>query len=65
MGLNFAPLETEGGKLFVLLVLVAWLSIIAMVLHLAGKGPAETGRTLLSNAFTSFITLIVSRLSKK
>lgn len=63
--MNFAQLETEGGKLLIILVLLFWLSLIAVFMHLYGKDPAETGRVLLSNAFTSLMTLALTKLGKE
>ena len=63
--MNFETLQSEGGKLAIVIVLLLWLSVIAVILHLWGKDPAETGRTLLSNAFTSLLTLALTKLGKE
>jgi len=63
--MNFESLHTEGGKLFITLGLLLWLSLIAVVMHFFGKDPNETGRVLLSNAFTSLMTLLLTKLGKE
>lgn len=58
-------LESEGGKLFVLISLLVWIAVLAMILHMTGHDPQETGRTLMSNAFTSLFTAIMLKLTEK
>jgi hypothetical protein len=58
-------LETEGGKLAVIIFMLVWLSTIAVWMHLSGHDPQETGRVLLSNAFTSLMTLLLAKLGGK
>jgi hypothetical protein len=60
-----AFLETEGGKIAIIIFMLLWLSIIAVVMVITGHPPQETGRVLLSNAFTSFITLLLAKLGDK
>jgi hypothetical protein len=55
-------LESQGGELAVLIFMAIFISIMAFVMHETGHDPAETGRVLLSNAFTSIMTLLVRRL---
>ena len=57
-------LESEGGKLAIVIFMLLWLSAIATFMHLTGHDPQETGRVLLSNAFTSLMTLLLTKLGK-
>jgi len=56
-------LVTEGGKLAILLALLLILMIVSMTLVMSGHPPQETGRTLLSSAFTSVFTAIMLKLT--
>jgi uncharacterized BrkB/YihY/UPF0761 family membrane protein len=58
-------LETEGGKIAVIIFILLWLSIIAVYMVVSGHPPQETGKVLLSNAFTSFVTLLLAKLGDK
>jgi len=58
-------LVSEGGKMAILLSLLVLLIVVAMLLHMTNHDPAETGRTLLSNSFTSVFTAIMLKLSDK
>ena len=60
-----AFLETEGGKIAVIIMMLLWLSIVAVYMVVSGHPPQETGKVLLSNAFTSFITLLLAKLGDK
>ena len=60
-----AFLETEGGKIAVIIFMLFWLSVIAVYMVVSGHPPQETGKVLLSNAFTSFITLLLAKLGDK
>jgi hypothetical protein len=55
-------LESEGGKLAVVIFMILWLSVIAVWMHLTGHDPQETGKVLISNAFTSLMTLLLAKL---
>lgn len=57
-----AFLESEGGKLAVVLVMLLVITGCAMVLHMTHHDPADTGRTLMSNAFTALLTLLLAKL---
>jgi hypothetical protein len=57
-------LTTEGGKMFVILFFLTFLMVTVAILHFFGKDPAEQGRVLLTNAFTSLMTILLSRLGK-
>lgn len=46
----------------VILFMLIFLSIIAVVMHATHHDPQETGRVLLSNAFTSLMTLLLAKL---
>jgi hypothetical protein len=61
----FEALNTEGGHLVITIGLILWLSLIATILHMTNHDPAETGRTLLSHAFTALITLLLNKLGNK
>ena len=58
-------LESEGGRIAVILFMLGLLLGITMILHMTGHDPAETGRTLLSDAFTSLLTLLLAKLGSK
>ncbi len=58
-------LETEGGKMAVIIFMLLWLSAIAVGMVLSGHTPQETGRVLLSNAFTGLMTLLIAKLGDK
>ena len=58
-------LQSPGGKLFVIIIMLVWLAGIAVTLRLLGHGMEETGRTLFSNSFTALFTLLISYLSKE
>ena len=45
-----------------LIGLLVWIGTIAFVMHMTKHDPAETGRTLLTNAFTSLFTAVLVRL---
>lgn len=63
--MNFQFLETEGGKMAVILFLLVYLSIIVVIMHATHHDPQETGRVLLSNTFTSLVTLLLAKLGDK
>jgi hypothetical protein len=62
--LNWQVFETEGGKIAVIIFMVVWLSALAFVMHVTKHDPQETGRVLISNAFTSLMTLLLAKLGK-
>jgi hypothetical protein len=63
---NIAPfLESEGGKMAVIIFMLLWLSAIAVGMVVSGHTPQETGRVLLSNAFTGLMTLLIAKLGDK
>ena len=63
--MNYTALETEGGKIAILLFVLVVLIALSAVMHILGKDPAETGKTLLSNAFTGVSTLLLTKLSAR
>jgi len=63
--MNTGLFETEGGKIAIIVVLLVWLSILAAAMHLTNHDPQETGRVLLSNAFTGLMTLLLAKLGGK
>lgn len=63
--MDFRGLESEGAKMAVLLFLLLYLSLLAVLMHVTHRDPQETGRVLLSNAFTSLMTLLLAKLGDK
>ena len=64
--MNIGPFfETEGGKIVTIVFLLLWLSVLAIAMHLTRHDPQETGRVLLSNAFTGLMTLLLAKLGGK
>lgn len=63
--MDFKFLESEGAKMAVILFMLIYLSVLAFILHETHHDPAETGRVLLSNAFTSLMTLLLAKLGDK
>jgi hypothetical protein len=57
-------LESEGGKIAVIIFMVLWLSALSFIMHLTKHDPQETGRVLISNAFTGLMTLLLAKLGK-
>jgi 1,4-dihydroxy-2-naphthoate octaprenyltransferase len=55
-------LETEGGKLVVLLVMIAFLSVLAVVMLWTGHSPQEAGRSLLVGAISSLLGILYGYL---
>jgi len=62
--MKFEAFETEGGKLAVLVGMIFFLAALAAVMHIAGKDPGETGRTLLAQAFTGLMAILLAKLGK-
>jgi len=60
-----AFLESEGGRLAVVVFMILWLSVIAVWMHMTGHDPQATGKVLISNAFTSLMTLLLTKLGEK
>ena len=58
-------LETEGAKLAVIIFMLVYLSVMAVIMHRTRHDPQETGRVLISNAFTSLMTLLLTKLGDK
>jgi mannitol-specific phosphotransferase system IIBC component len=65
LGEFFKALETEGGQMAVTIFMILWLGTIAFIMHQTGHDPAETGKVLLSNAFTGLMTLLITKLGGK
>lgn len=63
--MNLQALETEGAKIATLLFLLVFFTVIVFVMHETHHDPAETGRTLISNALTSISTLLLAKLGDK
>lgn len=69
-GMNFferflKALETEGGKLVVLLFMLLFLVLIATILFLTGHTPQEVGREMLTGAISSLLGILYGYLAKK
>jgi len=62
---RFEILETEGGKLFVALVMLSAFLVIAFVLHISGHDPAETGRTLISDAIATLLGVVIGKITAR
>jgi hypothetical protein len=58
-------LESEGGKIAVLIGMLFWLTAIAVYMVATGHPPKDTGQVLISNAFTSLMTLLLAKLGDK
>jgi hypothetical protein len=60
---NFlASLETEGGKLMVLLFMLLFLTGVAVFLMETGHTPQEAGRELLVGAISSLLGILYGYL---
>jgi 4-hydroxybenzoate polyprenyltransferase len=55
-------LETDGGKLVVLLLMLLFLAGIAMILLLTGHTPQEAGRQMLVGAISSLLGILYGYL---
>jgi hypothetical protein len=55
-------LVSEGGKLFVLIIMLFWLMGVMAILHFVGRDPGEEGKLLVSNAFTALFSTLIARL---
>jgi hypothetical protein len=51
-------LETEGGRIIVLIAIVAFFVLIAVVMKLAGNRLGETGRALLAGGIGSALGIL-------
>jgi len=55
-------LETEGGKLMVIIAMLGFLVGIAMVLLFTGHTPQEAGREMLTGAISSLLGILYGYL---
>jgi hypothetical protein len=55
-------LETEGGKLVVLLFMLTFLCGISVYMLISGHTPQETGRALLTSAISSLLGILYGYL---
>lgn len=62
--MKLSDLETQGGKIAVVLLLILYLSMMGFIL-VRHNDLQETGRVLISNAFTSLMTLLLTYLAKR
>ena len=58
-------LETEGGRLIVLLTILAFFIFVAVFMVITGHGLQETGRTLLATGIGSVLGILYGYLAKK
>lgn len=58
-------LETEGGKLVVLLFMLMFLSAISIFLLETGHTPQEAGREMLVGAISSLLGILYGYLGKQ
>jgi hypothetical protein len=63
--MNFDNLNTDGGKLVVILGTIVWLTLVGVFLVLTKHTPQETTRALLTGAFSSMVTLLIQKLGGK
>lgn len=61
----FDSIISEGGQLAVVIFMLIFLSSVAFFMHETGHDPAETGRVLISSAFSSLMTLFLTKLGGK
>jgi hypothetical protein len=57
-------LESEGGKLVVLLTMIGFFILVAVVMTIEGHGLQETGKTLLATGIGSMLGIIYGYLAK-
>jgi hypothetical protein len=62
---NGSKLVTEKGKVQVITGLLVWISLLALITHLTHIVVSERTRLLFVSAFTSLITLLLSKLGRK
>lgn len=58
-------LESDGGKLLVLILMLLFLVLVAFGLVETNHTPQETGRTLLASAISSLLGILYGYLAKK
>jgi len=58
-------LETDGGKMVVLIVMLLFLTTVAFFMVETNHTPQETGRTLLASAVSSLLGILYGYLGKK
>jgi hypothetical protein len=56
---------TEKSKIFVIAGLLVWISILALITHLTHADVSERTRLVFVSAFTSLVTLLISKLGSK
>ena len=55
-------LETDGGKLLVILVMLGFLIGVALLLIMTGHTPQEAGREMLTGAVSSLLGILYGYL---
>jgi hypothetical protein len=63
--MNFQPLETEGGKLVVILFMLCFLIGACIVMALTGHPLQPDGKELAVGAVSSLLTLLYQYLNRK
>jgi hypothetical protein len=58
-------LETDGGRLMVLLSMLLFMLTLTAWMLATGHTPAETGRILLASAISSILGILYGYLGKK
>jgi hypothetical protein len=58
-------LETEGGKLIVLLSMIGFLAVVSVFMVETNHTPQETGRALLTGAVSSLLGILYGYLKSK
>jgi hypothetical protein len=56
---------TEKSKILVISGLLVWISILALIAHLTHSDVSERTRLVFVSAFTSLVTLLISKLGSK
>lgn len=57
-------LESEGGKIAVIVSMIVFLAVMAFIMHETHRDPGEESKVLISNAFTGLMTLLLTKLGK-
>jgi len=61
----FDRIDTEPGKILILLGLILVLLVVSLSLVITGHTPQQEGRTALSESFTAVFTALMMKLSTK
>ena len=58
-------LESEGGKIAVIIFMLVTLLIVTEIAHAFHHDPQESGRAVLVGAFSSLMTALITKLGGK